>query len=144
MATFDSLLPTFFNYGNTFWFSVLQIFLFFQVHGQDIENLIVVFTLLLKQQCKYIYIGTSILKHIVKGKVDSSVASTYSYTTTAICACGVRGKVGGDLDSSEFLLQNVNDLQLRSSLLLSEWRDFRRSGNFEKQNYISPLLSFSN
>ena len=58
------------------------------------------------------------MKHIVKGKVDSSVASTYSYTTTAICVCGVRGKVGGDLDSSEFLLQNVNDLQLRPCLYL--------------------------
>ena len=141
------------TFANIFWFwqhflvSLVHTscrFFVFQVHGQDIENLIVVFTLLLKQQCKYIYIGTSILKHTVKGKVDSSVASTYSYTTTAICACGVRGKVGGDLDSSEFSLQNVNDLQLRSSLLLSEWRDFRRSGNFEKQNYISPLLSFSN
>ena len=97
------------TFANIFWFwqhflvSLVHTscrFFVFQVHGQDIENLIVVFTLLLKQQCKYIYIGTSILKHIVKGKVDSSVASTYSYTTTAICACGVRGKVGGDLDSS--------------------------------------------
>ena len=53
------------TFANIFWFwqhflvSLVHTscrFFVFQVHGQDIENLIVVFTLLLKQQCKYIYI----------------------------------------------------------------------------------------